>query len=56
MDIRTDRIIPIMDFMAPELDVYARLSENQLYHLYEPDAGIFIAESPNVIERALKDP
>ena len=53
MDIRTDRIIPIMDFMAPELDVYARLSENQLYHLYEPDAGIFIAESPNVIERAL---
>ena len=53
MDIRTDRIIPIMDFMAPELDVYARLSENQLYHLYEPDAGSFIAESPNVIERAL---
>lgn len=53
MDIRTDRIIPITDFMAPELDVYARLSENQLYHLYEPDAGIFIAESPNVIERAL---
>ena len=53
MDIRTDRIIPIMDFMAPELDVYARLSENQLYHLYEPGAGIFIAESPNVIERAL---
>lgn len=53
MDIRTDRIIPITDFMAPDLDVYARLSENQLYHLYEPDAGIFIAESPNVIERAL---
>lgn len=53
MDTRTDRIIPITDFTAPELDVYARLSENQLYHLYEPDAGIFIAESPNVIERAL---
>lgn len=53
MDIRTDRIIPLTDFMAPDLDVYARLSENQLYHLYEPDAGIFIAESPNVIERAL---
>ena len=53
MDIRTDRIIPIMDFMAPELDVYARLSENQLYHLYEPDAGIFIAESPKVIQVAL---
>lgn len=53
MDTRTDRIIPITDFTAPELDVYARLSENQLYHLYEPDTGIFIAESPNVIERAL---
>lgn len=46
MDTRTDRIIPITDFTAPELDVYARLSENQLYHLYEPDTGIFIAETP----------
>lgn len=53
MDIRIERVIPITDFTAPELDIYARFSENQLYHLYEPDTGIFIAESPNVIERAL---
>lgn len=46
-------IIPITDFTAPELDIYARLSENQLLHYYEPDNGIFIAESPKVIERAL---
>ena len=46
-------IIPITDFSAPELDVYARLSEIQLYHYQEPDNGIFIAESPKVIERAL---
>ena len=43
----------ITDFSAPELDVYARLSENQLLHLYEPDTGIFIAESPKVVMRAL---
>lgn len=47
------KIIPITDFSAPELDVYARLSEIQLYHYQEPDNGIFIAESPKVIERAL---
>ncbi len=43
----------ITDFSAPELDIYARLSEGQLLHYYEPDTGIFIAESPKVIERAL---
>lgn len=43
----------ITDFSAPELDIYARLSEGQLLHCYEPDTGIFIAESPKVIERAL---
>lgn len=43
----------ITDFSAPELDVYARLSEGQLLHYYEPDTGIFIAESPKVIGRAL---
>ena len=47
------KIIEITDFEAPELDVYARLSESQLFHCYEPDNGIFIAESPKVIERAL---
>lgn len=46
-------IIEITDFEAPELDVYARLTEGQLLHYYEPDTGIFIAESPKVIERAL---
>lgn len=46
-------IIEITDFMAPELDVYARLSEVQLLRFYEPKPGIFIAESPKVIERAL---
>ena len=46
-------IIEITDFNAPELDVYARLSENQLLHLHEPERGIFIAESPKVVERAL---
>ena len=43
----------INDFNLPELDIYARLSESQLFHYYEPNGGIFIAESPNVIERAL---
>lgn len=46
-------IIEVTDFHAPELDIYARLSENQLLHYYEPRAGIFIAESPKVITRAL---
>lgn len=46
-------IINITDFTAPELDFYARLSEKQLAHYYEPDTGLFIAESPKVIERAL---
>lgn len=46
-------IIEIMDFEAPELDVYARLTENQLLNRHEPEKGLFIAESPKVIERAL---
>ena len=46
-------IIEIIDFNAPELDIYARLKENQLQHFFEPAPGLFIAESPNVIERAL---
>ncbi len=47
------RIIEIRDLAARELDIYARMSENQLAHIYEPDIGLFIAESPNVIQRAL---
>lgn len=46
-------IIEITNFEFPELDVYARLNENQLLHFNEPNPGIFIAESPKVIERAL---
>lgn len=46
-------IIEISDFQAPELDVYARLSEGQLLNRHEPGKGMFIAESPRVIERAL---
>lgn len=46
-------IIRITDFEVPELDIYARLSEAQLLNLEAPRRGIFIAESPRVIERAL---
>ena len=46
-------IIEITDFIAPELDVYARLTENQLVNRADPENGLFIAESPNVIDRAL---
>ena len=45
--------IEITDFLAPELDVYARLTENQLLNRAHPEEGMFIAESPKVIERAL---
>lgn len=48
-----NNIIEITDFNAPELDIYARLTENQLLNRHEPEKGIFIAESPKVIERAL---
>ncbi|MGM9564860.1 TrmH family RNA methyltransferase [Evtepia sp.] len=46
-------IIPITDFSAPELDVFARLSEAQLLNREHPQEGLFIAESPKVIQRAL---
>lgn len=46
-------IIEITDFNAPELDIYARLSEGQLLNRANLEGGIFIAESPKVIERAL---
>lgn len=46
-------IIEITDFLASELDVYARLSEVQLLNREFPKKGMFIAESPKVIERAL---
>lgn len=46
-------IIQINDIKIPELDIYARLSEGQLAHYFEPREGLFIAESPMVIHRAL---
>ena len=46
-------IIEINDFSAKELDIYARLTEGQLLNRFEPEKGLFIAESPKVIERAL---
>lgn len=46
-------IIEITDFSAPELDVYARLSEAQLLNREHPEQSLFIAESPKVVERAL---
>ncbi len=48
-----NNIIEITDFLAQELDVYARLSEVQLLNREFPEKGMFIAESPKVIERAL---
>ena len=48
------QIIKIDDFSAPELDVYVRLTGAQLRSKLEPEKGIFIAESPTVIEVALE--
>ena len=46
-------ITHLTDLSAPELDIYARLSERDLRHLYEPDGGLFVAESPKCTMRAL---
>ena len=46
-------IIDITDFSDPALDIYARLTENQLLNRADPNNAVFIAESPLVIERAL---
>lgn len=46
-------LFPITDFADPALDVYARLTENQLVNREDLSQGLFIAESPKVIERAL---
>ena len=47
------KIVEITDFSDPALDVYARLTEAQLLNRFEPAKGMFIAESPKVIHRAL---
>ena len=46
-------IIEVTDFSSPALDVFARLTEGQLRRRLEPEKGLFIAESPKVIQRAL---
>ena len=46
-------IIEITDFSDPALDIYARKTENQLLNREHPEEGIFIAESPKVVQRAL---
>ena len=46
-------IIEIKNLDVPELQIYYNLNEAQLFHYFEPKPGIFIAESPKVIERAL---
>lgn len=48
-----ENMIEITDFHAPQLDVYARLTEAQLLNKDHPEEGVFIAESPKVIGRAL---
>ena len=47
------RIIEVTDLSAPELEPFANLTERELFHQNKPECGIFIAESPNVIHRAL---
>lgn len=47
------KIVEITDFGAPELDIYARLTENQLLSRADPENALFVAESPLVIGRAL---
>ncbi|MDO4962415.1 MAG: RNA methyltransferase [Eubacteriales bacterium] len=46
-------IIKITEYDSTDLDVYARDTERELSHHFEPDGGLFIAESPKIIERAL---
>ena len=47
------RIFEIKDFSDPRLDAFARLNERQLLNRDKPEEGMFIAESPKVIDRAL---
>ena len=44
----------VTDLSAPELLIYSKLTENELKHYYEPHGGLFVAESPMVILRALE--
>ena len=53
MEACIENLMELTDFSAPELDVYARLTERQLLHPEDGSDGLFIAESPKVIARAL---
>ena len=53
MEAYIENLMELTDFSAPELDVYARLTERQLLHPEDGSDGLFIAESPKVIARAL---
>lgn len=53
MNIENYKFIPITDLDTPELQIYNERKEVQLLRYYEPAPGLFIAESPNVILRAL---
>ena len=48
-------LIEITDITAPELEVFTKCSEPQLFRYFEPELGIFVAESASVILRALED-
>ena len=47
-------LIYLTDLAGSDMDPYVRLNETQLFHSLEPNPGLFIAESPKVIERALR--
>lgn len=46
-------LIDITGLDMPELNMYVGTSEVQLLRYFEPQPGVFVAESPNVILRAL---
>ncbi len=48
-----NNFVEVTSLDVPELSIYHELSENQLYHYNEPGLGLFIAESPKVVTRAL---
>lgn len=53
MELKSINIKNISSINCDELKIYTDLSESQLFHYYEPSPGLFIAESPMIIERAM---
>ncbi len=53
-DLMGGNIHQVSNIEVKELDIFARIPEGQLLHYYEPEPGLFIAESPKVVERALE--